>query len=392
MHKLPSNFICVLFSMLLIIYGYSCMNMFLPAIPYIAKYFNSSLEELKLSVSYFLIALGVGQLFWGLASEHLSRFKILLYSSLISMTGSVVTALSVNAEMFIIGRVIEAFGVGSAVVYARLVLADYLQGTILKVNLSRVVMVAAILPGIAPVIGGYILVFLSWRDIFWLLFIIGLIALISGKQVYSKHEHQPVFSLNLKRLFDPIKNLLKTKHFISTLGAYTSTMTILINFYAIAPFILITNLHISATVYGYALFFICGAYLIGALGCGYLSKKNHSPWVVWFGYSALILGVLLLFLFSLFSYYQVISILISMIFVAIGCGFLSPTFNALALEIAGNRKSIASGLLPSGLMAFCGLCSSILSPNLLASMWTLTIFVAILTCLSFYFYVRTRKL
>jgi DHA1 family bicyclomycin/chloramphenicol resistance-like MFS transporter len=173
--KTPSSFSILLLSMLAVFYGYSCLNMFLPAIPHLSHVFDVNLNQVKLTVSYFLISLSISQLFWGISCEHLSRKHALLISTSLGILGSVITAFSNNIEVFALGRVIEALGAGSAMVYARLALADYFHGSNLQVNLSAVVMLAAIVPGVAPVIGGHVMSWVDWRAIFVVLIIIGII-------------------------------------------------------------------------------------------------------------------------------------------------------------------------------------------------------------------------
>ena len=381
----------ILVSLLLVAYGYASVNMSLPAIPSLASEFHVSLNTVKLTISYYMFALAAGEVIWGFLADYQGRIRVVMIALLISVIGSIVTALSTDVGLFCAGRILEGLGAGVAVVYARLILTDHTTGNKLHLGMTYVVIIAALMPGIAPVIGGYLLAAIDWQSIFWVLVVFAMVMQFLSRRVYYHgHTENQVKRLSFDIVKADFKALFKCRAFVGNVLAFGCSLGMILTFYAVAPFIFITHLKISSSHYGYILLISGGAYLLGALCDGQLARKDKSRWGLFLGYGSLVIACITGIVFSIFAPLAVWSVMTPIFFVCFGGGFLSPAFSSKALDSAGKQRGLGSALTPFSAMLCSSICSAVLSPRLLEHLWSLGIFIIVLSVLSFVFFLWTR--
>ena len=80
-------------------------------------------------------------------------------------------------------RFLQALGGAAAVVLARAIVRDLYEGIEAARALAFVMLVTGIAPLVAPLIGGWLLLLASWRAIFWLLAVFGVLILLAARLV-----------------------------------------------------------------------------------------------------------------------------------------------------------------------------------------------------------------
>lgn len=161
-------------SVLLFVFGWISVNIYLPALPSLVHDFHTSQQSLNFSLTLFLVGFAVSQLFWGPISEKYGRKLPLIYGMVITVLGITFAMLAPNVIVFNFGRFIEALGLGSAPVLGRAILMDALEPKALAPAMAYGSISANVMPAVAPVIGGYLLLWLGWRFIFAFLLMYGL--------------------------------------------------------------------------------------------------------------------------------------------------------------------------------------------------------------------------
>jgi len=161
---LPKGFIVIL-AMLTSISPLA-IDVYLPSFTQISKYFYTSIDQIEVTLSIYLIGFALGQLVGGPLSDRYGR-KIFIFLGLsIYILFSFMISIASSVEQLWVFRFFQAIGGGFAVVNTSAIVRDLFHGKEGAKVFSMISMVMMIAPMIAPVIGASILHFLSWQYIF----------------------------------------------------------------------------------------------------------------------------------------------------------------------------------------------------------------------------------
>jgi DHA1 family bicyclomycin/chloramphenicol resistance-like MFS transporter len=191
------------------------IDMYLPALPVIAVDLRSSAGDIQLTLSAFMIAFGVGQIFYGPAGDRFGRRPVILIGLLIYVLTSIGCAFAAAAGHLIALRFLQGLAACGGVVLARTMVRDLAEKDHAARAMSLMMACTSIAPMLAPVIGGQVMWFAGWRAIFWVLASAGVIAFIVAwfqlPETLKPEYRQPlVFTQILKRFGE----LLSTRTFM----------------------------------------------------------------------------------------------------------------------------------------------------------------------------------
>jgi len=108
--------------------GQMSAEVYVPSLPYIAREFNVSDSLVQLSISYFLLGMGITAIFFGYISDFIGRRKILLISSIISSIGTFICCAAPNIYWLIIGRLCQGVGFSGVSGMGNAILRDKFHG------------------------------------------------------------------------------------------------------------------------------------------------------------------------------------------------------------------------------------------------------------------------
>ena len=155
------------------------IDMYLPAMPGLAREFAVDPAYVQYSLSLFFLGLAAGQLTYGPLADRYGRRPILYFGLGLYLVASVACALSESVGMLIAARAVQGFGAAAGPVMSRAIVRDRFHGSKAASVMSFVVMVMATAPLLAPIVGGLVLKFAAWQGIFWLLCVYALMCLVA---------------------------------------------------------------------------------------------------------------------------------------------------------------------------------------------------------------------
>jgi len=173
------------------------IDMYLPSFPGIASDLGAQASLVQLSLTACLIGLAIGQIIVGPISDARGRRGPLLISLLLFAASSVMCALSTSIEMLIAARFLQGLTASGGIVLSRAVVRDVFSGRELTQFFSLLMVINAVAPLLAPIIGGAVLLLpgSSWHTIFYVLGLLGfIILLIVGfrlKETLPPEKRQP---------------------------------------------------------------------------------------------------------------------------------------------------------------------------------------------------------
>ncbi|RCU52753.1 Bcr/CflA family drug resistance efflux transporter [Corallincola holothuriorum] len=168
------------------------IDMYLPAMPSMARDFSTPLSTIQGSMSTFLIGFAIGQLIHGPLTDALGRRPIALLGLTIFSLSSFYLANVTTPNEFLWVRVLQALGGASGSVVINAIITDRYRGHEAIVVRSTIIMVMTLAPMLAPTLGGMLLHFFGWRSIFVFLGAWSLMVLLwsfFALKESNKHRH-----------------------------------------------------------------------------------------------------------------------------------------------------------------------------------------------------------
>jgi DHA1 family bicyclomycin/chloramphenicol resistance-like MFS transporter len=149
--------------------GPLAIDMYLPALPTIAREFAVDASAVQSSLAAYFIGIAIGQAFYGPLSDRIGRKPSLYLGLSLFMVSSVGCALAGSVDALIAFRFLQALGGCAPIVIPRAVVRDHFDQAGSVRMLSLLMLVMGLAPILAPLIGGQLLVHFGWRAVFWLL-------------------------------------------------------------------------------------------------------------------------------------------------------------------------------------------------------------------------------
>ena len=149
--------------------GPLAIDMYLPALPTIAREFGVDASVVQSSLAAYFIGIAIGQAFYGPLSDRLGRKPILYLGLALFMVSSIGCAQAESVNALIAFRFLQALGGCAPIVIPRAIVRDHFDQAGSVRMLSVLMLVMGLAPILAPLIGGQLLVNFGWRAVFWLL-------------------------------------------------------------------------------------------------------------------------------------------------------------------------------------------------------------------------------
>lgn len=142
----------------------------LPALPDIGRDLGLQHENLRqLVISIYLASFGLGQLVHGPLCDRYGRRPVLVAGLALYAVANAAAALATSFEVLIVTRIVAGLAIASTRVVTVALVRDCFSGRPMARVMSLIFIVFLIVPVIAPTVGQAILLFGSWRTIFWII-------------------------------------------------------------------------------------------------------------------------------------------------------------------------------------------------------------------------------
>ncbi|MBX8784307.1 multidrug effflux MFS transporter [Ochrobactrum sp. GRS2] len=350
--------------------GPFAIDMYLPALPTIAKDLHANDAAVQMSLMVFFLATALMQMFCGPFSDIYGR-KLPLYLGLaLFAAGSVGSAMATNIEMLIFFRFIQGVGASAGMVVPRAIVRDLYTGVDAARLMSMLMLVFSISPILAPLTGSFIIEDFGWRGVFWAVLLAAILGL--ALVFFAQEETRPVeqrISGGVGRALRGYAFLIRDSKFIGLTCIGGFCMAAFFVYIANSSFIFIEKYGLTPREYSLvfslnAISFFGVSQLNGMLASRYGLGKVVSYAVT--GY----LVTMVIMVLAAISLTQ--SLWMIMTFLFIGNGFLGlvlPGTSVLALddhgEIAGTAAALLGTLQLLVAAAAMGLSSFIMTGNVL---------------------------
>jgi DHA1 family bicyclomycin/chloramphenicol resistance-like MFS transporter len=155
------------------------LDAILPALPIIGEDFLvADINSTQIIITSLFIGMAVGQLFFGPLSDSVGRKPLMYVGIIVFLFGSAVCFFSETFYQLIVGRLLQGFGVGAPRVLCTAIIRDKFKGRDMAQLMSNVMTVFILTPMVAPLLGQTIMIFASWRMVFFGIALMGVLSLL----------------------------------------------------------------------------------------------------------------------------------------------------------------------------------------------------------------------
>jgi MFS transporter, DHA1 family, multidrug resistance protein len=170
MHKteMPASLLVLLAC--LIGFAPLAIDMYLPALPQIAKDLHAPEAAVQATVAAYLVGMAAGQVLYGMLADRFGRKPPLLLGLVVFALASLGCAQAQSVSTLTLWRTAQALGGCAGVVMSLTIVADRVHGQAEMARaMSRLMGVIGLAPIVAPVLGNALMQWTGWRGIFLLL-------------------------------------------------------------------------------------------------------------------------------------------------------------------------------------------------------------------------------
>ncbi len=331
-------------------------TMFVPALTEISSSLNSDPEAMQGIMAWYLIPYGLFQFIYGPLSDRLGRKIPLLSGLVLFFIGAQVAYYANSIEQLYLGSFIQGAGTAAAGALARSIPRDLYNGKKLLEMNSIVSMAILFSPLVAPIIGGYIVGYSSWQDIYLVLSILSIIVI--GVLALTFPEPLTKERRNFQPVLQSYKHVLSNKVFVIFMVSLVATLSGVAAFEAVAGILYGNTFGLSPLMISVLFVLPIPGYLLGAY---YAAKLTSQKKVLQLGVFSLGLGALIILVPSLFGHNIVATVVLGSVLFFAGAGALFPTLTSLALQPFPKHAGVAGALLGGVQNLLAGMATLVMS-------------------------------
>lgn len=348
-----SRLFLVLFLGVLAAIGPFVMDLYLPALPSVVAYFDTSMPTVQLSLTSCMVGLAVGQLIIGPLSDKYGRKMPLLICIGIFALSGIGIVMAENMQSLISFRFLQGISSAGGVVIARAAAADLYEGPEMARFFALLMSVNGVAPIIAPVIGSLLLEITDWRGVFVFQAGLGILLFMAclrfqeSLSINKRHDGEIVSS------YMNYFVIMKNGPFMLLTGVLSFMTAGLVAYIAASPFIFQEHYQLSSMAFSLIFSLNAAGFALGA----YIASKISQKAGVKFGIlSSVIVGVALYILVMTNGSLWLVEI--CLFAYGFNYGVLAP--GASSLAIAMERKYAGSASAVAGFFPF--LMGALVSP------------------------------
>ena len=364
------------------------VDLYVPSLPAITHYFHVNSGLTQLTIGFYVLGYGVGQLFLGVLSDSFGRRKILLLSGIFYMLFSLSASISPNIYMLILCRFLQGVCIAGLGAVCRAMAADcFLDKLALTKAITYYSISWALGPIIGPFIGGYLQHYFNWKADFYFFFLYGLfvftyIVFLVPETFFDLQPFHPV------KIFRIMKKISISPLFLIYTFLASLIYGILVVFNVIGPFLIQGELKYSAVSYGYIALFLGLLYFLGNILNRYLINYFEPTKVSYFAIVCAFPIMLIALFFDRFINMNLINILIPILLLFFCCGIAlsNTTARCMSLfrEMAGTASAVFGFFMAGGVALMTFIATGVLKTNTQIPMMITFVIIITLSIILFF--------
>ena len=332
-------------------FGLLAMTICIPSMQEWASTFGVPQSTVQLSFSAYVVAFGALQLVYGPLSDRMGRKPVLLGGLALAVLASALAALAPSAGWLIAARVLQGAGAAAGMVVGRAMVQDEFQGAARTRVMAYVGMAMGLGPPTATVVGGQLHVLLGWQANFVLMALLGALLALATWRVLPQRAARAASAAasaasasqglaEMGRAYARLAHEPAFRCMVLLLGLTTATFYA---FLAGAPVVL-RGYGIGPSRIGFVIMCIPLSYIMGNYLTSRLAQRHGERWLLRLGQACTLVGLLLLVLLALAGLRSVWALVLPLMLLGLGHGFLVPPTLAASVGVVPSLAGAAAAV------------------------------------------------
>ena len=358
------------------------IDAFFPSMRAMAAEFGISYWQVQQTLTVYLVPYAVMSLVHGSLSDAIGRRRVVLAGLVLYALASLGCALAPGFGALLVFRALQGMVGGVGMIIGRAVVRDCYSGAQAQRVMSAITIMFSLGPALAPVIGGWVHVWLGWRAVFASMAIYGLIlALMVLRRLPETLPQAQRTPLLVPALVRNVYDVARHPEFLLLTAASGMCFVALQIYIGSAPAIILDHWHGRETGFAMLTVPIISGYAIGAVASGRMAGRLPPARQANFGYTVLlVMSSAMLALQRLVVDPPVIAQQLLLGCTALGVQLLFPVITLRILDLFGHSRGAASSAHTFFLLVLAAIMMGALAPWLSTSMERLALTAFMFSC------------
>ena len=330
---------------LLSMLGPFTIDTYLPSFPSIQEELGVGPASMAQTLSFYLLAFATTTLFWGPVSDAFGRRRAVAASLLVYVATSLGCALAPDFATLLVFRVLQGLAASAGVVIGRAMIRDVHAGPKAQRAMSSVMLLFALAPALAPIVGGLLQDAFGWRSVFYFLAAYGVAALalvrFAMPETLPRHARQSIHPL---RVLGAYARTLRRPRFLALVLAIGLAFGGLFLYVAGSPAVVFDHLGFGADDFAVLFVPFVGGLMLGSFVSGRLAHRWPAPLIVRAAFAAMLTASLLNILQALWLPPAPWNVIGPLALYASGAALALPGITVMSLDCFPQQRGVASGM------------------------------------------------
>lgn len=326
---------------LLVLFSPLAIDIYLPALPLISNTFSVEHALAQDTITWFLFAMGVGQLFAGPLADKLGRRTVALGGITIYALSALLAWSAQNIEWMLVSRLLQGLGACATSVAAFATVRDIFGPQKSGKMISYLNGAICFIPALAPILGSWLTQQFGWRANFS--FMAGFALVVGSMMFFNMRETNPATEKQAVFKLSRYWAVLRTPSFVFHATLCLLAMAVILAYVTSAPVVLMEGMGLSMNQFT----FWFGVNAVINIAACLLAPKFMDKWGT---HNTLVVGVMTLGLAGFVMVLMASSgtpfaFMLPIFLSSVGFAWILGAAAGKALEPFGDKAGTAAALL-----------------------------------------------
>jgi len=357
--------------------GPFAIDTYLPSFHDIGASLQATPIQVQQTLSAYLAAFAAMTLWHGALSDRFGRRRITLLALALFAVASAGCAFATRIEQLWFWRAMQGVTAGAGIVISRAIVRDLFDGAQAQRLMSRIIMMFALAPAVAPVIGGWLQTLFGWRSVFaFLVLLTATVWLACWKLLPETLPPEKRQSLQPAYLGRTYWKVMTSPPFLLACAALSLNFAGFFIYVLSAPMFLMTHLGLPETAFLWLFGPAMGGLVSGSWLSGRLAGRISAGRTIALGYLVMSVAALINLGINLALPPALPWSVLPLFVYTLGMALAMPSLTILALDPFPEQRGLAASCQTFFQSGFNSLAAALIAPALWGSTLTLALGMA----------------